>query len=340
MKIGVVGASGYAGGELLRILAGHDKFKVVCASAGSNAGELITSIHPQLISYSGEKFAATNISEINKCDLVFLALPHCESGSLIPQIAESVKVVDLGADFRLENQSAWAKYYSGEYAGKLVYGLPEVGDNKKLISASNRVANPGCYATAIILGSAPAVSSNLVENEKFISVAASGTTGAGRNAKINLSASEVMNNMGSYKFGGLHQHIPEIEECLSAIGDSSVKFSFTPILAPMPRGILATVSSQLKNMISTDQVHQVYSGYYSKSNFVKVLPIGELPQTSMTIGTNFAFLQVAVDEHANRLMVSVAIDNLGKGAAGQAIQNANLMSGYPETTGLSQLAAK
>ncbi|KGA03641.1 hypothetical protein GM49_0995 [freshwater metagenome] len=340
MKIGVVGASGYAGGELLRILAGHDKFKVVYASAGANAGELITSIHPQLISYSGEKFAATNISEINKCDLVFLALPHGESGSLIPQIAESVKVVDLGADFRLENHSAWAKYYSGEYAGKLVYGLPEVGGNKKLISASNRVANPGCYATAIILGSAPAVSSNLVENQNFISVAASGTTGAGRNAKINLSASEVMNNMGSYKFGGVHQHTPEIEECLSAIGDSPVKFSFTPILAPMPRGILATVSSQLKKIISTDQAHQVYSGYYSKSDFVKVLPIGELPQTSMTIGTNFAFLQVAVDEHANRLMVSVAIDNLGKGAAGQAIQNANLMCGYPETTGLNQLAAK
>jgi len=340
MKIGVVGASGYAGGELLRILAGHDKFKVVYASAGANAGELITSIHPQLISYSGEKFAATNISEINKCDLVFLALPHGESGSLIPQIAESVKVVDLGADFRLENHSAWAKYYSGEYAGKLVYGLPEVGDNKKLISASNRVANPGCYATAIILGSAPAVSSNLVENQNFISVAASGTTGAGRNAKINLSASEVMNNMGSYKFGGVHQHTPEIEECLSAVGDSSVKFSFTPILAPMPRGILATISSQLKKEVSTDQAHQVYSGYYSKSDFVKVLPIGELPQTSMTIGTNFAFLQVAVDEHANRLMVSVAIDNLGKGAAGQAIQNANLMCGYPETTGLNQLAAK
>ena len=340
MKIGVVGASGYAGGELLRILAGHDKFKVVYASAGANAGELITSIHPQLISYSGEKFGATNISEINKCDLVFLALPHGESGSLIPQIAESVKVVDLGADFRLENHNAWAKYYSGEYAGKLVYGLPEVGDNKKLISASNRVANPGCYATAIILGSAPAVSSNLVENQNFISVATSGTTGAGRNAKINLSASEVMNNMGSYKFGGAHQHTPEIEECLSAIGDSPVKFSFTPILAPMPRGILATVSSQLKKIISTDQAHQVYSGYYSKSDFVKVLPIGELPQTSMTIGTNFAFLQVAVDEHANRLMVSVAIDNLGKGAAGQAIQNANLMCGYPETTGLNQLAAK
>ena len=340
MKIGVVGASGYAGGELLRILASHENFEVVYASAGSNAGELITSIHPQLISYSGQKFAATNLAEVNKCDLVFLALPHGESGSLVSQIAESVKVVDLGADFRLADEGSWRKYYSGKYAGKFVYGLPELGDNRKLISVSNRVANPGCYATAIILGSAPAVSSNLVDNNNFISVAASGTTGAGRNAKINLSASEVMNNLSSYKFGGVHQHTPEIEECLSAVGDSPVKFSFTPILAPMPRGILATISSQLKKMISTEQAHQIYSHYFAKSDFVKMLPIGELPQTSMTIGTNFAFLQVAVDEHANRLMVSVAIDNLGKGAAGQAIQNANLMCGYPETTGLNQLAAK
>ena len=340
MKIGVVGASGYAGGELLRILASHENFEVVYASAGSNAGELITSIHPQLISYSGQKFGATDLAEINKCDLVFLALPHGESGSLVSQIAESVKVLDLGADFRLADESSWRKYYSGEYAGKFVYGLPELGDNRKLISVSNRVANPGCYATAIILGSAPAVSSDLVDNYNFISVAASGTTGAGRNAKINLSASEVMNNLSSYKFGGVHQHTPEIEECLSAVGDSPVKFSFTPILAPMPRGILATISSQLKKMISTEQAHQIYSDFFAKSDFVKMLPIGELPQTSMTIGTNFAFLQVAVDEHANRLMVSVAIDNLGKGAAGQAIQNANLMCGYPETTGLNQLAAK
>ena len=340
MKIGVVGASGYAGGELLRILASHENFKVIYASAGSNAGELITSIHPQLISYSGQKFAATNIAEINKCELVFLALPHGESGSLVPQIAESVKVVDLGADFRLASEGAWRKYYSGEYAGQFVYGLPELGNNRKLISSSSRVANPGCYATAIILGSAPAVSSNLVDNDNFISVAASGTTGAGRNAKINLSASEVMNNMSSYKFGGVHQHTPEIEEFLSALGDSPVKFSFTPILAPMLRGILATISSQLKKLISTEQAHEIYSDFFVKSDFVKVLPIGELPQTSMTIGTNYVFLQVAVDEHANRLMVSVAIDNLGKGAAGQAIQNANLMCGYPETTGLNQLAAK
>jgi N-acetyl-gamma-glutamyl-phosphate reductase len=340
MKIGVVGASGYAGGELLRILASHENFKVTYASAGSNAGELITSIHPQLISYSGQKFAATDFSEINKCDLVFLALPHGESGSLIPQIADSVKVVDLGADFRLESKDSWQKYYSGNYAGKFVYGLPEVGNNRDLLSTSSRVANPGCYATAIILGSAPAVYSQLVENDNFIAVAASGTTGAGRNAKINLSASEVMNNMSSYKFGGVHQHTPEIEECLKAVGNSSVKFSFTPILAPMPRGILATISSQLKRKISTEQAHKYYADYYAKSDFVKVLAIGELPQTSMTIGTNFAFIQVAVDDHANRLLVSVAIDNLGKGAAGQAVQNANLMCGYPEITGLKQLAAK
>lgn len=340
MKIGVVGASGYAGGELLRILSNHDKFNVAYASAGSNAGEAITSIHPQLVSYSGQKFAATEISEINKCDLVFLALPHGESGALISKIADSVKVVDLGADFRLANKDSWNKYYSGNYAGKFVYGLPEVGDNRNLVASTNRVANPGCYATAIILGSAPAVSSSLVENENFISVAASGTTGAGRNAKINLSASEVINNMSSYKFGGMHQHTPEIEECLSGINQSKVKFSFTPILAPMPRGILATVSSQLIKSISTASAHKIYSDYYSQSPFVKVLPIGELPQTSMTLGTNFAFLQVAVDEHANRLLVSIAIDNLGKGAAGQAIQNANLICGYPETTGLNQLAAK
>ncbi|CAB4729121.1 unannotated protein [freshwater metagenome] len=340
MNIGVVGASGYAGGELLRFLANHEDFKVVYASAGTNAGEAITSIHPHLVTYSGQKFAATNISETNKCDLVFLALPHGESGALIPQIAESVKVVDLGADFRLENEGSWKKYYSGNHAGKFVYGLPELGKNRILIKESNRVANPGCYATAIIVGSAPAVSSKLVENENFISVAASGTTGAGRSARFNLLASEVMNNMSSYKFGGTHQHTPEIEENLNVLGDSPVRFSFTPILAPMPRGILATVSSNLKKMISTEEAHKIYSDYYAGSDFVKVLPIGELPQTSMTLGTNFAFIQVAVDQHSNRLLVSVAIDNLGKGAAGQAIQNANLMCGFPETAGLSQLAAK
>jgi len=340
MKIGVVGASGYAGGELLRILAGHPKFEVVYASAGSNAGEEITSIHPQLLSYSDQKFAATEILEINKCELVFLALPHGESAGLVSKISAGVKVVDLGADFRLEDKKAWDKYYSGPYAGKFTYGLPEVDNNFSKIAEATRVANPGCYATAIILGSAPAIASEIAEPSNFIAVAASGTTGAGRNAKINLSASEVVNNLSSYKFGGVHQHTPEIEENLAQINGANVKFSFTPILAPMPRGILATVSSQLIGKISTAQAHKIYSDYYSKSLFVKVLPMGEMPQTSMTIGTNYAVMQLAVDEHANRLVVSIAIDNLGKGAAGQAIQNANLMCTFPEDSGLNQLATK
>ena len=340
MKIGVVGASGYAGGELLRILANHQNFEVIYASAGSNAGEAITSIHPQLIAYAGKKFAATDVSEINKCDLVFLALPHGESAALVSQILTSVKIVDLGADFRLEDEKSWLKYYGGTYAGKFTYGLPEIANNRALVKSSHRVANPGCYATAIVLGSAPAVASQLVDSENFVAVAASGTTGAGRNAKINLSASEVTNNLSSYKFGGVHQHTPEIEESLASINGSIVKFSFTPILAPMPRGILATVSSNLTKKLTTEQAHKIYSDFYSGSAFVKVLTIGEMPHTSMTVGTNFAFIQVAIDEHSNRLVVSIAIDNLGKGAAGQAIQNANLMCGLAEDTGLNQLAAK
>ena len=340
MKIGVVGASGYAGGELLRILVAHPNFDLMYASAGQNAGEYITSIHPQLLSCAGRKFATTELSEINKCELVFLALPHGESASLISKISDSIKVVDLGADYRLQDENSWNKYYSGSYAGKFTYGLPEVFNNFEVIAKQSRIANPGCYATSIILGSAPALAAGIVDPSNFVAVAASGTTGAGRTVKIHLSASEVVNNLTSYKSGGVHQHTPEIEEHLSLINNSDVKFSFTPILAPMPRGILATVSSQLIRKIDTKETHRIYSDYYAKSAFVKILPLGEMPQTSMTIGTNFALIQVAVDEHANRLIVSIAIDNLGKGAAGQAIQNANIMCGLPETTGLIQLAAK
>lgn len=340
MKIGVVGASGYAGGELLRILASHPNFDLAYASAGQNAGEDITSIHPQLLSYAGKKFATTELSEINKCELVFLALPHGESAALISKISDSIKVVDLGADYRLKDENSWSKYYSGSHAGNFVYGLPEISNNSEVIAKQSRIANPGCYATSIILGSAPALAAGIVDPSNFVAVAASGTTGAGRSEKINLSASEVVNNLTSYKFGGVHQHTPEIEEQLSVINNSDVRFSFTPILAPMPRGILATVSSQLKKEIDTKEAHRIYSDYYAKSAFVKILPLGEMPQTSMTVGTNFALIQLAVDEHANRFIASIAIDNLGKGAAGQAIQNANIMCGLSETTGLIQLAAK
>ena len=337
MKIAVVGASGYAGGELLRLLAGHPKFEISYIAAGSNAGELITNLHPQLTNFTGRKFESTNVEMINKCQLAFIALPHGESAKLISQVDKNVKIVDLGADFRLQNPESWLKYYGGEHAGSWVYGLPELVDHKE-ISKSTQVANPGCYATAIALSVAPAIS--IIDCEDIVVVAASGTTGAGRSAKVNLIGSEVMNNLTSYKFGGIHQHTPEIEEVLSKIGKKNVKISFTPILAPMPRGILATVTAKLTTKTSTENARDLFSSYYKNSKFVTLLATGSMPMTSAVLGSNNAQIQVAIDEHVGRLVVSTAIDNLGKGAAGQAIQNANLMCDFAEDLGLQNLGVR
>ena len=337
MKIAVVGASGYAGGELLRLLAGHPKFEISYIAAGSNAGELITNLHPQLTNFAGRKFESTNVEMINKCQLAFIALPHGESAKLISQIDKNVKIVDLGADFRLQNPESWLKYYGGEHAGSWVYGLPELVDHKE-ISKSTQVANPGCYATAIALSVAPAIS--IIDCEDIVVVAASGTTGAGRSAKVNLIGSEVMNNLTSYKFGGVHQHTPEIEEVLSKIGKKNVKISFTPILAPMPRGILATVTAKLTTKTSTENARDLFSSYYKNSKFVTLLATGSMPMTSAVLGSNNVQIQVAIDEHVGRLVVSTAIDNLGKGAAGQAIQNANLMCDFAEDLGLQNLGVR
>lgn len=331
MKIGVVGGSGYAGGELLRLLGGHPNFQVTYISAGSNAGELISSIHPHLTNYKDVKFEATDVNQINKCDLVFIALPHGESAKLIDGINESIKVVDLGADYRLSDPEKWKKYYSGSYAGKWQYGLPEIV-GRKVFSGINRVANPGCYATAISLSLAPAL--DLIKADDIVVVAASGTTGAGRSAKVNLLASEVMGSLTSYKFGGVHQHTPEIEECLSGLTDQNIKISFTPILVPMPRGILATSTAELTEDVDTDEIRNRFRKYYEDSSFVTVLENGYMPMTASVLGTNNVQIQVAVDTHTNRLVISCAIDNLGKGAAGQAIQNANLICGLPMDSGL------
>ncbi len=333
MKTAVIGGSGYAGGELLRILSGHPHFDVQAVSAYSQAGEFVTSIHPQLQRYSGIKFETSASIDFSNFDLVFLALPHGESASLIATIPESVKIVDLGADFRLESPEQWQKYYGGTYAGAWVYGLPELCQGQRdAIAGQTRVANPGCYATSIVLGIAPAL--DLIDSEDIVVVAASGTTGAGRSAVINLIGSEVMGSLSSYKFGGVHQHIPEIEQALSAVGQKQAKISFTPILAPMPRGILSTITAKLTKPLSTHEAHAMYTKAYSDEYFIDVLPLGQMPKTNALTGSNKAQIQVAVDEHANRLIVSVAIDNLGKGAAGQAIQNANLICGLDEKTGI------
>ena len=333
MKTGVIGASGYAGGELLRLLSLHPHCEVISITAHSNAGEGITSVHPQLQRYAGKKFNSFVASDFSECELIFLALPHGESAKVVAQLPASAKIVDLGADFRLEDSSAWAKYYGGDYAGSWTYGLADVSPFKELVSKSSKVANPGCYATSIALGTAP--SASIADLTDVVVVAASGTTGAGRSAKINVIASEVAGSLSSYKFGGAHQHTPEIEQSLSKISGTEVKISFTPILAPMPRGILSTITAKLVKDISTEQAHKIYSDYYATSPFVTVLPIGVMPKTAALTGSNHAQIQVAVDQHTNRLVVSVAIDNLGKGAASQAIQNANLMCGFDVTAGLA-----
>jgi N-acetyl-gamma-glutamyl-phosphate reductase len=334
MKTAVIGASGYAGGELLRLLAIHPHFEVTVVSAHSNAGEQVTSVHPQLQSYAGRSFVATDSIDFSTLALVFLALPHGESASLIAKIPAHVKIVDLGADFRLEDKAQWEKYYGGKYAGSWVYGLPELAPGQReAIKNENKVANPGCYATSISIGIAPAL--NLVDVSDIVVVAASGTTGAGRSAKINLLGSEVMSSLTSYKFGGVHQHTPEIEQALSAVAQKPAMISFTPILAPIPRGILSTITAKLNAPLTTEQAHDLFSRHYASEFFVDVLPIGQMPKTSAVIGSNKVQLQVAVDDHTQRLVVSVAIDNLGKGAAGQAIQNANLICGLAEISGLA-----
>jgi N-acetyl-gamma-glutamyl-phosphate reductase len=277
---------------------------------------------------------SADLIDFSAIDLVFLALPHGESAALIAKIPAHIKIVDLGADYRLEDAAQWEKYYGGKHAGSWVYGLPELAaGQREAIKNESKVANPGCYATSISLGIAPALS--VIDCSDIVVVAASGTTGAGRSATINLIGSEVMNSLTSYKFGGVHQHTPEIEQALSAVAKKEARVSFTPILAPMPRGILSTITARLVKPMNSEQAYDLFSQHYANEFFVDLLPQGQMPKTSAVTGSNKVQIQVAVDEHANRLVVSVAIDNLGKGAAGQAIQNANLICGLSEISGLA-----
>ncbi len=326
----VFGASGYAGGEILRLLAGHPQIYVSSAGAHGNAGELITDVHPNLVSLAGRRFTDSDPADVGDADLIFLALPHGASAELVAQFDDRVRVVDLGADFRLRDAASWAQYYGGEHAGTWTYGLPELPGQRALIAASTRVANTGCYAVAIITALAPLIAAGLVQPADVVVVAASGTSGAGRSAKLNLLASEVAGDLSPYKVGA-HQHVPEI---LQASGATSL--SMTPVLAPMPRGILATVTAlPVRDGVTPADVRAVLATAYADEPFVRVLDEGRQPHTAATVGSNSVHLQAAVDASSGRVIVVSAIDNLGKGAAGQAIQNANIMLGLDETAGLS-----
>jgi N-acetyl-gamma-glutamyl-phosphate reductase len=337
VKIAVAGASGYAGGELLRLILGHPDFELGPITAGAGAGKSVTSIHPQLPTLAGRVFAANDVATLAEADLVFLALPHGESGRLVPELPDQLPVVDLGADHRLDDATTWGLFYNSAHAGSWTYGLPELPGARLELAATNRVANPGCYATAITLGLAPLLAKGLIEGADLVVVAASGTSGAGRKATESLLASQVMGSMSPYKVGGTHQHTPEIEQSLSRLAGAPVTLSFTPLLAPMSRGILATCTARLIGELTTGQIRSTLAAAYDPEPFVHLLAEGEWPRTEATYGSNSVQIAAVVDRHAGRVVVCVAIDNLGKGAAGQAVQNANILLGLSETAGLSSL---
>jgi len=338
VNVGVVGASGYAGAELLRILHGHPEFTVTVATAASNAGQSVAALHPALIALGDVMLAESTPSALVDLDAVFIALPHGESARLTDALPETLKIIDLGADHRLQDASAWDHYYgAGSAAAAWVYGLPELPGRREVVASATKVANPGCYATAMQLSAAPLLASGLVEPVDIVAVAASGTSGAGRKASIPHSATEVMGSMTSYRVGGTHQHIAEVTQELSSVAGTPVSLSFTPLLAPMPRGILATTTMRLAAGVTAESVDDALRSFYSSSEFVHVLPHAASPATASVSGTNCAHIQAVVDERSGRVVVVTAIDNLGKGAAGQAVQNANLMFGFGEATGLSVL---
>jgi N-acetyl-gamma-glutamyl-phosphate reductase len=360
IRVAVAGASGYAGGELLRLLAGHPDLEITAVSAGSSAGKPITSIHPNLTghpAFDGRNFEPTTADTLGNAELIFMALPHGESAALAERLPDA-RIVDLSADFRLGDEDSWHQFYGDvPHAGRWAYGLPELpsasGKNgapgqisaREKIKAARTVAAPGCYATTSILALAPLLAAGLVEPADIVIVAASGTSGAGRSLRYDLLASEVIGSMSAYKVGGTHRHTPEIEQALTEVlpregQQGTVTLSFTPTLAPMPRGILATSTARLTPAVAAGQdptgaLRAAFADAYGGGPFVHLLPEGQWPVTAAVYGSNGAHVQVTADRHAGRAVVISTTDNLGKGAAGQAVQIANLMLGLPETAGLT-----
>ncbi|MFI0373803.1 N-acetyl-gamma-glutamyl-phosphate reductase [Actinomadura sp. 1N219] len=336
IRTAVAGASGYAGGELLRILAGHPEFEIGALTAGSNAGAELGAHQPQLRSLAGRVLAETTPETLSGHDVVFLALPHGQSGPIAAELGEDVLVIDCGADHRLTDPGDWERFYGTPHAGAWPYGLPELPGHRDALRSAKRVAVPGCYPTAVTLALFPAFAAGLAEPDVVV-VAASGTSGAGRALKPHLLGSEVMGSVSAYAVGGTHRHTPEMVQNLSAVADEPVTVSFTPTLAPMSRGILATCTAKARPGVTAATLRAAYAGAYAGEPFLGLLPDGQWPATSMTLGANTALVQVTLDESAGRVVAVVAIDNLTKGTAGGAVQSANLALGLPEELGLTTI---
>jgi N-acetyl-gamma-glutamyl-phosphate reductase len=333
-RIAVAGASGYAGGELLRLLLGHPDVEIGALTGASNAGQPLGALQPHLLPLADRILEPTEIGVLEGHDVVFLALPHGQSGAVAAQLGDDVVVIDCGADFRLRDAGEWDRFYGGDHAGTWPYGLPELPGQRALLTGATRVAVPGCYPTISTLTLAPAVAAGLVDPQVVV-VAASGTSGAGKSAKTHLLGSEIMGNASAYGVGGSHRHTPEITQNLSQLVDGTVTVSFTPLLVPMSRGILATCSAPLRDGVTADDLRAAYVKAYADEPFVHLLPEGQWPQTKSVIGSNAVHLQVTADPVAGRLVAVGAVDNLAKGTAGAAVQCMNLALGLDETLGLT-----
>ncbi|GAA1483029.1 N-acetyl-gamma-glutamyl-phosphate reductase [Gordonia sinesedis] len=337
ITVAVAGASGYAGGEILRLLSGHPRLQtgdlsIGALTAGGNAGSTLGSLHPNLLPLADRVLDETTTDVLAGHDVVFLALPHGASAAIADALPPTTLVIDCGADFRLSDADDWAAYYGGDHAGTWPYGLPELPGNRDVLRDATRIAVPGCYPTVSILSLLPALAAGLVEPQVTV-VAVSGASGAGRAAKVDLLASEVIGSARAYGVGGAHRHTPEIAQALSAAADQPVGVSFTPVLVPMARGILATCTA--RTTASADDARAVYEKAYADEPFIHVLGAGALPATGSVLGSNAVQLAVTVDERAGTLVAVGAIDNLTKGTGGGAVQSMNLALGWGEAEGLS-----
>lgn len=333
LRVAVAGCTGYAGGEALRLLLGHPDVEIGALTAGSSAGSTLGEHQRHLTPLADRRIEPTTVEVLRGHDVVFLALPHGTSGEIAAQLDDDTVVVDCGADFRLEDPLAWEKFYGSPHAGTWPYGLPELPGQREVLAGTRRIAVPGCYPTGSTLAIAPALTRGLVDGHDVVVVAASGTSGAGKSLKPHLLGSEVMGSASAYGVGGGHRHTPEILQNMTRLGATQPTLSFTPMLVPMPRGILSTVTAPISG-VSSDQAYAAYVEAYADEPFVTVLPQGTWPVTAAIVGSNMVHVQVTVDEAAGRLIAVSAIDNLTKGTAGGAVQSMNLACGLPETTGL------
>lgn len=344
LRVAICGGSGYAGGELIRLLSNHPHIRITAITSEKSAGRAVTDLFPHLINYSDVVYEPLNLNReelLNKADLFFMALPHATSQEAVDFFfRHKKKVIDLSADYRLRSPEVYEEWYREPHnfhatLKKAVYGLPEL--YRKKIARASLIANPGCYPTGAILGLYPAVQSKLIETDSIIIDSISGTTGAGRKSDVAFSYCEVNEGCKAYAVAG-HRHTPEIEQELSAISGKDIKVDFTPHLAPYDRGILTTIYARLKKKIETEKILDIYKKLYSKEPFIRVLLDGEFPNVKNVRGTNLCDIGLTVNERTGTLIVITAIDNLMKGASGQAVHNMNIMMGFAEKTALETIA--